>query len=114
MFPTAHIFDHLVSEWTFEPISPTSCRVNVLVDFRVANPLYGSVVNTVFADTASRQLEAFTKRAKERHAQWQRQRAQAEQARAKETPQLAVQPQIQATPVPAPAVPTVEPVIVRP
>lgn len=61
-------FRHLQSEWRFEELPSSGCRVHFWVDFEFRNAIIGRVVGVVFNEAMQRVVASFEKRAKTLYA----------------------------------------------
>jgi coenzyme Q-binding protein COQ10 len=56
-------FKHLHSEWSFEDMGESQCRVQFCVDFEFRNPILSGVIGLVFHEAMTRVVRAFEARA---------------------------------------------------
>ncbi|RHY12350.1 hypothetical protein DYB25_002887 [Aphanomyces astaci] len=83
-------FKSIESEWTFRPVSTTSCEVNFRVSFEVGSILHAHAMRLFFDDVARVQLNAFIGQASK--LQQQRQLAQKRQQQSPPEPTPAGKP----------------------
>lgn len=60
-------FRHLHSEWRFEDLGPTGCRVHFTVDFEFRSAILSGLIGLVFHEAMTRIVRAFEVRAAALH-----------------------------------------------
>jgi coenzyme Q-binding protein COQ10 len=60
-------FRHLHGCWRFLALEEQACKVELHLEFEVANRVVGAVLNPVFSNIANQLVDAFHKRAMELH-----------------------------------------------
>lgn len=60
---SSKLFRTLASDWRFKPgPTPQTCLLEFRIDFAVASPLYGPIIDHVLPEVTSQQVTAFTER----------------------------------------------------
>ncbi len=60
-------FRHLHGYWRFTALEERACKIELDLEFEVANPLVATVLNPVFSGIVSQLVDAFHRRAVELH-----------------------------------------------
>ena len=58
-------FKTFTGEWSFQALSESACKVCFKLDFTFANPLLGMMMNSVFEQVATEQVQSLCERAVE-------------------------------------------------
>ena len=62
-------FRHMHGGWRFTPLGETACKVEFSLDYEFSNKLLEKTLGPVFGHIAKTFIDAFVKRANERHGQ---------------------------------------------
>lgn len=58
-------FEHFQGRWEFRALSPSACKVNLLIEFRARNPLLGAAASRLFDRVTNNLVDALGRRARQ-------------------------------------------------